>query len=91
MDSMVVDGVKKTDLYRTSFDFYLLPHFWYLPKCNFTASLVKRKETHLWFKLAAVKHISFKFKNDGLLFLWILIRRTKDNIETVGSVAEHCH
>jgi len=29
---------------------------------------MKRKETPLWFKLAAVKHNFFKFKNGGLLY-----------------------
>ena len=29
---------------------------------------MKRKETFLWFKLAAVKHVFFKFKNGGLLY-----------------------
>ena len=29
---------------------------------------MKRKETFLWFKLVAVKHDFFKFKNGGLLY-----------------------
>ena len=29
---------------------------------------MKRKETCLWFKLVAVKHDFFKFKNGGLLY-----------------------